>query len=138
MYFTHELTSIALNNSRYRKNVTDLKEKKFYEIVREGGFLNFGYQVRSLFVAELLKTQQVVLYDDVLVATVRIDRPSYFHTVVRMIQGSFFSENFTLLAKEINQKNICFETINRNICMPYYPKELQMEIEVIFNKTDQK
>jgi hypothetical protein len=32
------------------------------------------------------------------VSTVRIQRPNYFKNVVKMIQGSFFSKNFTFLA----------------------------------------
>jgi hypothetical protein len=60
VFFTSELTSITLNNSRYRKNVVDLKEKKFYEVIREGGFINFGFNVRNLLIPELIKAEPIV------------------------------------------------------------------------------
>jgi hypothetical protein len=52
--------------------VFDLKEKKFYEVIRDGGFLNFGFQVRSVLIPELMMAQQVVLYEQMIVRTLKI------------------------------------------------------------------
>lgn len=93
------MTSLTLNNSRYRKNVVDLKEKKFYELVRDVGFFHHGMSVRGVVIPMLVNAKPIVIYEQLIVRTMVISKPQYFRSVIKMIQNSFFSNNFTLLSK---------------------------------------
>ncbi len=63
-------------------------------------------QVRNLLVPQLINAQPIVEYKHLIVSTLRIERPAFFKTVVKMIQGSFFSKNFNFLTNLIQSKGI--------------------------------
>lgn len=66
------MTSITLNNSRYRKNVNDLKEKKFYELIRDVGFFHHGLNAKNVLIPTLINTKPVIIYEQLIIKNIKI------------------------------------------------------------------
>ena len=90
MYFSHDTG--LMDNSPYRKE-SNLRQKKIYELLREGGFNTLGFQLRSVLKPHIIEHSNYKLPSARVYEEIVISRPSHVGKFAQLIATSTFVQH---------------------------------------------